>query len=909
MAPSGLVISKLGIQATASDEVVKGLMCLKISLPKDAEGRPGARWALFNSTPPKLLSTPTIYPLPLPLPTSRAPQLRKASRLLALPPPSTYPPASPSGLGDRPYIDVSSTTGKVYVVVDPVSRRRGSMNHRSSGSSSAQSTSAGRKEWLICMDFEVALERGVEEDISKVLLPIPRCLDNTIRFQILSPTNASSSSLTHQEVDIFTDPKMLPLPTNTFPSPVSQSKARVTGRKVKGKGKIKATVGEEGWEDGEVLGPDDVPTESDEDTEVSDDDDDDSEEDGGSWLEGRFPSTEILRLEWSFNPPSSSDIPSLQVSHIWNKQQSSIAIAYLAHVQNQDNLVQLDIDVPNGWGWSELSIQGEGLSNWRCLDGEWGSQSSDPDDTMEQGEEYEDSFATVKAKRAHPPLTPSSSTHSTTTNFLPTTRSTSSSSASLMRQTFPLLNGSDRIEDFSFELSSIEQQNQKPLTPKTLRKSPLPMLVNSTSSSTQSKWDEPRYGRLFNLYFKEEDSGDRTITIQGTLIPLDKMLLVSSSLPVKIPFIKIDNAESNQCLVECPSAIYGTATQSSSDTGLVDVSLGGKLFWTGSDGSTLEVNNGMIKGDVRVRIRRSPWGVIMASMRFPFPPKSDEVGFSLKHVDQIRVIRTSVDGVEVPRAMYEDGGISRIRIGQRDKRSTGGTVEVEWDMILGPKVEIALPYFDNAEGEMKVELVGEEWIPYLESTITNMKTLSSSLYTLPLSSPNPPTLSISSSSSMTSRRKTLLSFSTFMNLFLLWLLLSMGQQLQRIKNEVEFVRDEYRDLRLYGYGSGDTVKSRDHGSLVTTTTTTITSTCIILNTVSALPSSNTGTPGKIPKEDKKQDNKVDVVVVDHSASYSLSRVVARSLKGWENVFGHPTVKTITQAVNWIWTGILRLMIP
>ncbi|OCF75701.1 hypothetical protein I204_02993 [Kwoniella mangroviensis CBS 8886] len=889
MAPSGLVISKLGIQATASDEVVKGLMCLKISLPKDAEGRPGARWALFSSTPPKLLSTPTIYPLPLPLPASRAPQLRKASRLLALPQPSTYPPSSPSGLGGKPYIDVSSTTGKVYVVVDPVSSRRGSMNHRASGSSSAQSTSTGRKEWLICMDFEIALEKGVEEDISKVLLPIPRCLDNTIRFQILSHTNASSSSLTNQEVDIFTDPKMLPLPTNAFPSPVSQSKARVTGRKVKGKGKIKATVGEEGWEDGEVLGPDDVPTESDEDTEVSDVDDDDSEEDGGSWLEGRFPSTEILRLEWSFNSPALSDIPSLQVSPMWNRQQSSISIAYLAHIPNQDNPVQLDIDVPNGWSWSELSIQGESLSNWRCLDGEWGSQSSDPDDTMEQGEEFEDSFATVKAKRAHPPLTPSSSTHSTISNFLPTTRSTSSSSASLMRQTFPSLNGSDRIEDFSFELSSIEQQNQKPLTPKSLRKSPLQMLVNSTSSSTQSKWDEPRFGRLFNLYFKEEESNDKTITIQGTLIPLDKMLLVSSALPVKIPLITIDNAESNQCQVECPSAIYGTATQSTSDIELVDVSLGGRLFWTGSDGGILEVNNnGMINGDVRVRIRRSPWGIIMASMRFPFPPKSDEAGFSLKHADHIRLIRTSVEGVEVPRAMYEDGGISKIRIAQRDKRSAGGTVEVEWEMVMGLNGEIGLPCFDSAEGEMKLELVGEEWIPYLKSTTTNMKTLSSTLYTLPLSSPYPPTLSISSYSSMTSRRKTLLSFSTLMNLFLLWLLLSMGQQLQRIKNEVDFVRDEYRDLGLYVYGSGDTVKSRDHGSLVTTTTTTIASTSIILNTASALPSSNTGTPGKILKEDKKQDNNVDVVVVDHSASHSLSRVVARSLKGWENVFGHPT---------------------
>jgi hypothetical protein len=47
------------------------------------------------------------------------------------------------------------------------------------------------------------------------------------------------------------------------------------------------------------------------------------------------------------------------------------------------------------------------------------------------------------------------------------------------------------------------------------------------------------------------------------------------------------------------------------------------------------------------------------------------------------------------------------------------------------------------------------------------------------------------------RARTLLSWSTLLNLFFLWLLLSMGQQVQRLRNEVAFVAEEARDLRLY----------------------------------------------------------------------------------------------------------------
>ena len=40
-----------------------------------------------------------------------------------------------------------------------------------------------------------------------------------------------------------------------------------------------------------------------------------------------------------------------------------------------------------------------------------------------------------------------------------------------------------------------------------------------------------------------------------------------------------------------------------------------------------------------------------------------------------------------------------------------------------------------------------------------------------------------------------------MNLLLFWLILSVGQQVQRLRNELAFVVEDTRDLRLYGLPS------------------------------------------------------------------------------------------------------------
>jgi len=45
---SGLVISRLGIQATAGDDLVHGLLCLRISIPAQNDSNHSMRWNLFS---------------------------------------------------------------------------------------------------------------------------------------------------------------------------------------------------------------------------------------------------------------------------------------------------------------------------------------------------------------------------------------------------------------------------------------------------------------------------------------------------------------------------------------------------------------------------------------------------------------------------------------------------------------------------------------------------------------------------------------------------------------------------------------------------------------------------------------------------------------------------------------------
>ncbi|KAK4685147.1 hypothetical protein P7C73_g5016, partial [Tremellales sp. Uapishka_1] len=861
MAPVGLVIAKLGIQATASSDSVRGVLCLKISLPKEGENRQGLRWPLFacespslerkafrstthhqTATPIPLLSSPTLHPLPLPQTASSTPSpfLKTASTLLSLPPPSSYPPQSHSSLGGKPFLDVSSTTGQVSVVIDPVvSGTMGRSGHRRNESI------GGRKDWLIIIEFEMNCQT-VEEGLFKVVLPLPKCLDNVIRFQILPP---SASSSTMGEVSILTEPKMLPLPPSAFASP---QKAKASVKRVR----QSVVVGrEEGWEDGEDFHPDDREESSESEVEESSDE----SEGGGSWLEGRFQSTETLRLEWTFNSQSSSLPPALlHIRPQWSATNPYIYLSCTAEILMDQNLIPVEAVLPEGWGWSDLSIQGDGLSFWRSVDGDWWNVDVDVDEESQP----EDSFSTVRAKRPTFPQTNSNP-----------------SVPSLMRQTLP--SSMDmKMEDFSFELNGLEPQPalrsslKRSITP---TKKPLPAL-NKAKDRT-----DPLPGRLFDLYFTKSPalvggvSATRKIEIQGTLVPLSSLMLVPEDKSIEIPFFRFDtSSSSHQLRISCPyeeERIMDTVEDSA-----------GSISWNQDARPTFSPTE--IRGPIKVSVKQNYLGSQIVQINFAWPKRKTEVGFRMNTRGRdVRILRASMSGSALKRLVKDE----EVRIGKVASRGEGNVeVVLEVDDAEWETVGVCLPVLAG-DGVMEVELKGAHWDAHLSSMDTNLTRTKDKSFTFPLSTTTPPfmrgKLSVTSEKKQSTRPlKTLFSFSTFTNLFILWLLVSMGQQVQRLRNEVAFVVDETRDLRMYGFGQPRNVET----DKVEDTE--------VNDAVAAVP--------VVTEVSRNQEVALSTGGRDHG----VARVVF-GRTGWDRWFQHPTVKTLSRSVTWIWHAMIWLVVP
>ena len=142
--------------------------------------------------------------------------------------------------------------------------------------------------------------------ISKAVMSLPKCLDNVIRFQILSPYASSSASL--GEVSILTEPKMLPLPLSTFRhhslhGPKSRLSKLSTVNGISKTNAVDAIGMEDGWEDGEDPGCEDQDSGQNKGSDLDESEgtaengdgegtaEDEDEE--GSWLQGRFPRSVI----------------------------------------------------------------------------------------------------------------------------------------------------------------------------------------------------------------------------------------------------------------------------------------------------------------------------------------------------------------------------------------------------------------------------------------------------------------------------------------------------------------------------------------------------------------------------------------------------------------------------------------
>ncbi|KAL1413488.1 hypothetical protein Q8F55_001262 [Vanrija albida] len=856
----GLVVSKLGIEAMTEGDLAVGLLCLKVTIPRDLDPRQQARWPLFSGPPPKLRSIPALYPLsvvPTLLGSPNSPQrLAAAVALLSLKP-SAYPPIAPGPTSQRPVVDVSATTGQVYVVLEEGS----SPPRRASGGGAPGSPApSARSEWLIIMEIELPIQavKGPSGDEQfGVSIPLPRCLDNAIKFKVL-PRDTN-----RREFEIVTAPKVM-----RNPRPGGKRRAR--------RSSVHSGI-EEGWEDGEVPGVIDA---------LSDDDDSDDEV-ACDELEGRFQSTDVLNLEWAFLPSRDSP-PDLRIIPQWDAYRPLISVSFEGTLPVTPGPLVLEAVLPPGWGWSEIEIRGDGLLSWRSTDGEgWTVLESagavDPDD----------STATIEAQR-----TP-------------------------RRQT-GLPPGLDPT-DFSFELNSFDSPSpQKPLTP---GRRPLtaervaPALHRVVTRS-------PTPASVFQLEFEDldYDKDDRVVRLLGRIVPLN-LTLVSPGAPVQIPFVRFDDLSlPTHCTVACPQASFitvegepGADTSSTwiapaSDTPqLCDTTLPsiGVFTWTQDGYPIPALSPATIQGPVHVAIQRDVWAVQTSTLTFAWPAHAAEVGVWFPGSD-VRVIRAASSDAHLPRALlpFPDGPGTEVRVGRGR-----GSVELVVEVVSG--YTVAVPYFSHGKGDLLIELVRDQWDHLLDdATATNLEKVSERAYRGSLELPGsiqlakPAPKAPKQDSPAPGPKSSWVSWNKVLVLALVFVILSLAHQVQRLSHDVAFLADEARDLRLYhvlhraepsvfrdvweepGGVPEPPIWDKAH--------------------IPVRPDPPVGTatveaPAVRPTATEPQPETPTAPVPPATAtSYPIGRVVKATWGAWTQ---HPAVRAVTSSVSWLWSAFAWLVLP
>ena len=170
-------------------------------------------------------------------------------------------------------------------------------------------------------------------------------------------------------------------------------------------------------------------------------------------------------------------------------------------------------------------------------------------------------------------------------------------------------------------------------------------------------------------------------------------------------------------------------------------------------------------------------------------------------------------------------------------------------------------------------------------------------FTYDLSSPNAPSLMIApsannnSAGSTTSRARArgLLSWTTLATLFMLYLIMSLAQRVERFRAEVSFVANEIKDLRKYGVGDVSALESvlaaaasasaSASAAASAAASSRQTSTSYVCDPPT--PASDTGRGGEVTK------HPLDSRRTHGEMSTSLGRVVfGRS--AWDKWAAHPT---------------------
>ena len=554
------------------------------------------------------------------------------------------------------------------------------------------------------------------------------------------------------------------MPLSSFDSPLKASGASGTPR-----GKLTE------WSDANGTGASDSGT------------DGDAE---GSWLQGRFQrcvvyvqasrqrceswtqtlipvhSTDALSLEWSISgPPSASS--SLAVVPHWHNRRPTIEMRYEATIPTSDQIIPIEAVLPEGWGWSSLIITGDNLSRWTSVDGDFWDEAvspaspdatgpsmsrsgtssgmingfeSDQDDDLDL-DHIEDSFTTLRNRsrarkgigtNTYLPTPPASSSFRMPRQSAIPPTLISSSNASLLRQTMP--KELEKMDDFSFELSSADEPPHSPRPADTPRRSvhensfrhrkpATPRLTPPSSetsrrglresSSRRPSSGSPRTEKAFNLEFDDNDAGARSFVLEGTLSPLP-LTLVSSSLSIDIPFIRIDHPDAaTSCAVRYHNAAFATElTELSGSEAEYDTSASsiGTLEW--SNDRSVSVRPTPIRGNVQIALRgQDVGGHICMSLSIPINRSAQEVAFRLPVTDGVEVVRASVARTDMPRAVGRVNNkgepASEVRVGTKSRSGRLDiTLELPYDSWSKEESVLPLPLFDGC-GDMLVELRGD----------------------------------------------------------------------------------------------------------------------------------------------------------------------------------------------------------
>lgn len=131
----------------------------------------------------------------------------------------------------------------------------------------------------------------------------------------------------------------------------------------------------------------------------------------------------------------------------------------------------------------------------------------------------------------------------------------------------------------------------------------------------------------------------------------------------------------------------------------------------------------------------------------------------------------------------------------------------------------------------------------------------------------------------------LFSTRTMLNLFIVYLVISLAQQVQRLRNEVAYVAEEARDLRLYGMACS---AAAGLTSTITTTETATTIATVSFGTITTNGFMSKDQPAGVGAESRKGQG--DVVAIPREVRdvrTSLGRVVFGP-SAWNKWAAHPT---------------------